>query len=324
MPVHTLPIHDDGTFKFSPPTSSIPHETEPHEDSILSVAYLDNEMSPDAPPVSDSSPVSIGAQPDPPIRSVRSRQPPSYLKNYHCPTLPHVANLVQSDSKVTKVSTSYPMALYVSNSNLSLSHKVFLSKVCSTVEPKSFSQAIKYPHWRAAMTTEIEALEKNNTWNLVSLPSSNKPIVCKWVFKVKYHSDGSIERYKTRLVAKGYNQIEGLDYHNTFAPMAKLVTIRLLLSIAAIKGNDSIRIQQLKSFLEQKFYIKALGKLKYFLGIEVARSQHGLFLSQRKYTMDILEDVGVIGGRIFEFPMEQNINLATDNGVLLPEPTIYR
>ncbi|KAK0583491.1 hypothetical protein LWI29_037493 [Acer saccharum] len=100
MPVHTLPIHDDGTFKFSPPTSSVPHETEPHEDSILSVASLDNEMSPDAPSVSDSSSVSTSAQPDPPLRSVRPRQPPSYLKHYHCPTPPHVANLIQSDSKI--------------------------------------------------------------------------------------------------------------------------------------------------------------------------------------------------------------------------------
>ncbi|KAI9194110.1 hypothetical protein LWI28_003215 [Acer negundo] len=65
----------------------------------MTAASLDNEKSPDAPPVSDSSPVSTSAQPIPPIRSVRSRQPPSYLKHYHCPTLPHVANLVQSDSK---------------------------------------------------------------------------------------------------------------------------------------------------------------------------------------------------------------------------------
>ncbi|KAK0574644.1 hypothetical protein LWI29_026627 [Acer saccharum] len=103
MPVHTLPIHDDGTFNFLPPTSSVPHESAPHEDTISSATSLDNEMSLDAPPVSDSSPVSTSAQPIPPIRSVRSRQPPSYLKNYHCPTLPHVANLVQSDSKEPQV-----------------------------------------------------------------------------------------------------------------------------------------------------------------------------------------------------------------------------
>ncbi|KAI9192736.1 hypothetical protein LWI28_027175 [Acer negundo] len=99
MLVHALPIHDDGTFKFSPPTSYVPYETEPHEDSILLVASLDNEMSPDAPSVSDSSLVSTSAQPDPPLRSVRPRQSPSYLKHYHYPTLHHVVNLIQSNSK---------------------------------------------------------------------------------------------------------------------------------------------------------------------------------------------------------------------------------
>ncbi|KAK0576897.1 hypothetical protein LWI29_025036 [Acer saccharum] len=250
MPVHTLPIHDDSTFNFLPPTSSIPYETAPHEDTISSAAFLDNEMSLVAPPVLDFSPVSTSAQPIPPIRLVRSRQPPSYLKNYHCPTLPHVANLVQSDSKVTKISTSYPMALYVSDSNFSLSHNFFLSKVCSAVKPKSFSQAIKYPHWRAAMATTIEALEKNNTWDLVSLPSSHKPIGCKLVFKVKYHSDGLIECYKACLVLKGYNQIEGLDYHDTFSPVAKLVTVRLLLSITAIKGWDIQQFDVHNAFLQ--------------------------------------------------------------------------
>ncbi|KAI9191516.1 hypothetical protein LWI28_009419 [Acer negundo] len=87
-------------LNFFSSTSSVPHETASHEDTISSAASIDNEMSHDAPPVSDSSPVSTSAQPIPPIRLVRSRQPPSYLKHYHCPTLPYVANLVQSDSKV--------------------------------------------------------------------------------------------------------------------------------------------------------------------------------------------------------------------------------
>ncbi|KAK0578739.1 hypothetical protein LWI29_015466 [Acer saccharum] len=121
MPVHTLPIHDDGTFKFFSPTSFVPHETEPQEDSILSVASLDNEMSLDAPPVSDSSPVPTSAQPDPPLRSVRSRQPPAYLKHYHCPTFPHVANLVQSDSKLAPSPSSAVLSQELSPCNVSAS-----------------------------------------------------------------------------------------------------------------------------------------------------------------------------------------------------------
>jgi len=78
-----------------------------------------------------------------------------------------------------------------------------MAAVAKIVEPKFFHEAVKDPHWKVAMTKKIEALEKNHTWTVVDLPSGIKPINCKWVFKVKYYSDESIERYKARLVIRG-------------------------------------------------------------------------------------------------------------------------
>ena len=91
--------------------------------------------------------------------------------------------------------------------------------------------ASKYPKWCEAMDAEFQALQKQNTWNLVPAPAHANLVGCKWVFKLKFNSDGSIARYKARLVAKGFYQQAGIDYSETFSPMVKPTTIRLVLAI---------------------------------------------------------------------------------------------
>jgi Reverse transcriptase (RNA-dependent DNA polymerase) len=96
------------------------------------------------------------------------------------------------------------------------------------LDPTSFTQASKLHHWREAMASELNALAKNQTWSLVPISNASNVVGCKWIFKTKRKSDGSVERFKVCLVAKGYTQEQGLDYTNTFSPVVKPTTIRLV------------------------------------------------------------------------------------------------
>jgi len=132
--------------------------------------------------------------------------------------------------------TRYPLSSHLSISRFSPNHRAFLALLTAQTEPASFEQADRDPLWRQAMSAELAALERNNIWQLVPLSPGHKPIGCHWVYNIKYHSDGTIERYKARLVAKGYTQIEGIDYQETFSPIAKLTTLRCLLTVAASRN----------------------------------------------------------------------------------------
>ena len=95
------------------------------------------------------------------------------------------------------------------------------------------------------MVEEIRALEKNKTRVLQDLPQGKKPISYKWVYRVKYNSDGTLQRYKARLVIRGDHQVERLDYNETFAPVAKMSSVRCFLTVAVSSvGTTSIRHQE--------------------------------------------------------------------------------
>ncbi|XP_023771360.1 uncharacterized protein LOC111920014 [Lactuca sativa] len=112
------------------------------------------------------------------------------------------------------------------------------------------------PNWIKAMNDEMEALHWNNTWEITDLRKNRKPIGCKWVYKIKYKSNGEIERYKARLVAKGYNQREGIDFEETFSPVAKIVTIRIVTSLFV---HHSRPLYQLD--VNNAFYMEILLKM---------------------------------------------------------------
>jgi hypothetical protein len=122
----------------------------------------------------------------------------------------------------------------------------------STVEPKSMKEAKKrddWPLWHEAAQKEYTQMLSHNTWELVPLPKGRKPVGSKWVFKVKENSDGSIERYKARIVAQGFSQKPHLDYTETFAPVAKFSSLRTLLAISAIEDLELHHMDVSSAFL---------------------------------------------------------------------------
>ena len=119
-------------------------------------------------------------------------------------------------------------------------------------EPECYGEAINSndrEHWISAMNSEMDSLARNQTWELTDLPDGAKAIPSKWVFRLKTHPDGSIDKFKARLVAKGFNQREGVDYSQTFSPVARLGTIRSLLSIAASEKMNMKQFDVSTAFL---------------------------------------------------------------------------
>ncbi|RVW65650.1 Retrovirus-related Pol polyprotein from transposon RE1 [Vitis vinifera] len=309
--------------------------------------------------------------------------------------------------------TDHPIGNYVTHEGLSPSYRAFATSLDDTQVPNTIQEALKISEWKKAVQDEIDALEKNGTWTITDLPVGKRPVGCKWIFTIKYKADGSVERFKARLVARGFTQSYGIDYQETFAPVAKLNTIRILLSLAVnqdwclqqldiknaflngdleeevyieippgfeesmaknqvcklqkslyglkqsprawfdrftkavlklgykqgqadhtlfvkkshagkmailivyvddiiLSGNDMEELQNLKKYLSEEFEVKDLENLKYFLGMEVARSRKGIVVSQRKYILDLLKETGMLGCKPIDTPMDSQKKLGIE------------
>lgn len=125
------------------------------------------------------------------------------------------------------------MSKFVSYKNLSSSFFAFTSQLSCVEIPKNVKDALQVPVWKDVVLEEMRVLEKNKTWEIEYLPKGKTTVRCKWVFTIKYRSDGTLKRYKVRLMAKGFTQTYDINYMETFAPMAKLNTVRVLFSLEA-------------------------------------------------------------------------------------------
>lgn len=161
----------------------------------------------------DITPTPAPIDPAPIRQSTRIKHKPTYLQDYHCNLLTSSHTIIhQKQSTVFPLSSFFeqvfPLSSVLSYEKCSPPYKQFSLSISSIIEPKTFTQVSKHNCWITAMQEEIDALNATNTWSIVDLPEGKIPIGCKWVYKIKHHADGSIERYKDRLVAKGYTQLE--------------------------------------------------------------------------------------------------------------------
>ncbi|CAM8934225.1 unnamed protein product [Rhodiola kirilowii] len=152
------------------------------------------------------------------------------------------------------------------------------------------------------MQAEIYDLERNHTWIVTDLPPGKTPIGCKWVFRIKYRSDEIIERHKARLVVLGIRQVEGIDFTKTFAPVAKMTSVRVFLSVAAIKGWHLHQMDVHNAFmhgdLNEEVYMKLPPSFPTTHSGQVCKLQKSLYgLSQapRNWLSKLVHSLSIFG-----------------------------
>ena len=327
----------------------------------------------------------------------------------------HPSNWINTRVYFNSQAVAHPTQATCTLAQYPVDHQAFITNLDEAYIPRSYEEAMAIKEWRDSVGDEMGAMERNGTWFETELPKGKKAVTSMLLFTIKYLANGKPERKKTRLVARGYTQVYGEDYLETFAPVAKLHTIRIVLSLAVnlewdlwqmdvknaflqgeledevymrppkgmedmvkpgnvlrlkkaiyglkqsprawyhklsttlngrgfvkseadhtlftltskqgiiviliyvddiiITGSDKEGIASTKAFLKATFDIKDLGELKYFLGIEMCRSKEGLFLSQRKYTLDLLREVGDLGGRTAKTPLEEGYKVMREGEI---------
>lgn len=329
----------------------------------------------------------------------------------HLPSLPSLPSSSNTHPMITRSKSSLP---------------TLVSTACSSVvtKPSSYKVVLLSKDWFHAMIEEFSSLQGQHTWTLVPPSPSQYVIGCKWVFRIKKYADGSIVRFKARLAVKGYLQEEGADFHDTFSPVAKQPTVRILLCLALhfqwpirqlnvsnvflhghlskevhmtqppgfedsvhpsyvcklnkalyglkqaphawyttffshllslgfhnsacntslfiqhtstsltfllvyvddilLTGNNSSHLTYFIHQLNFVFPLKDLGHLSYFLGVPVALTSSGLFLSQQKYATDILTKAGMLDCKTYSSPMSMKTSTTVNSSLPFSNHSLYR
>ena len=163
--------------------------------------------------------------------SAPSSQNPGNLPMDSTPLPIFYLNIPIAIRKGVRNCTKYLIAKYLSYQRLSRKYRAFTPNISHLFIPRTIQEALGHSEWRSVVQEKMNALLKNRTWDIVDLPKEKKTVGCKWVFTIKCKPNGSIERYKATLVDNGFTQTYGIDHQETFAPFAKINSIRILLSL---------------------------------------------------------------------------------------------
>ncbi|XP_074377072.1 uncharacterized protein LOC141718593 [Apium graveolens] len=285
IPLHILDFQDESTYYHDVP---VPIVHTPSSSNDFSYSDTNNGSSHDNPPQVR--------------KSTRSSKVPNYLNDYVHSYAKTASSCHNTTCFCTITSMCTPIFPSVSSVQSSCFSANIISYISPPTEPSSYKEAIKYPEWQKAISAEIAALEANRTWSLVKLPPGKKPISCKWVFKVKQNSDGTIERYKARLVVRGFTQVEGVDFTETFSPVVKMTTIRALVATAVKKGWNLFLLDVNNVFLHGDLYEDACFLLQTTLlsrGYTVSQNDSSLFYKRNGslvvYLAVYVDDILVVG-----------------------------
>ncbi|KAK4269211.1 hypothetical protein QN277_022399 [Acacia crassicarpa] len=414
------PSQSNSLQPFTTLSSSRDRTTPPHPQSVISrdqpLPLIPSETSSLSPSPNLPSPISDSPPPHVSSTSSSSSTPPSSLP-LSSPTKSISSNLHPMITRA-KSGISKPKYPFVGLLTTETPHHISLA-----AEPRSIPEALASPHWVNAMRHELQALSHNKTWVLVPY-RGQKLVDCRWVFKTKFKPDGSILKHKARLVAKGFQQSAGVDYGETFSPVVKPTTIRLILSLAVtfrweirqldvnnaflngylkeevfmsqppgfqdprhpnavcrlnkaiyglkqaprawferlrntlvswgfqnacsdislfflrtknnlvfiliyvddilVTGNNYSFVRKFIARLNSVFSLKDLGPLYYFLGLEIYRDNHGLYINQTKYILDLLKKFNMSDSAPVPTPMVTGRHFSATEGKLMSDPSLYR
>ncbi|GJR86108.1 putative ribonuclease H-like domain-containing protein [Tanacetum coccineum] len=173
--------------------------------------------------------------------------------------------------------------------------------------PSKIFDALKDPSWIEAMQEELLQFKIQNVWVFIDCPKGVGPIGTKWVLKNKSDERGIVIRNKARLVAQGYTQEEGIDYEEVFAPYFLYGTIDEEVYVMQPLGFQDSQFPDkvYKALMHDKFKMSAMGELNFFLGLQVLQQKDGIFLSQDKHVVDILNKFGFLDIRSANTPMDR-------------------